>query len=283
MDDKEEKGKEDSTGEHDDVIEKALKGELPEQKKAKEEAKKDKSEPNDESKNLDKSKEEKKETETDMIPRWRLNQELEKQKLLQSQVAGMQSQIQMLMATRGNVTKKEEKDIIEEEAKAIAEEQELDLDAARKLAKRIYNSANKQAAELVNKEVGSIKKQMSGLLVNTAINEALEKYPRGKKYINEIKEMVMAVKDESLRLDHDVIIDAAKIAADAHYEEEIAEAEKRGAKKVQENKKVVVSGNEQTSGNEDAEHGLTQAQIAWADKMGVPRDKYAKEVAKMRK
>ena len=223
--------------------------------------------------------------ETEPIPYHRFAEVNEEKKALKQQMNAMQGQMRMmqeLIIQKGDkVSKSDRQDTNEKYAKEIAEEQDMDIESARKLTKKMSAMVREGATELVSKELSALKNQTSGLLVNQAITEALEKYPRGKTYKKDVYDVVMGLKID-LRTNPDVIIDAAKLVVADKVDEIEKQAEERALKKHSEQKKIVVSGVESPGGSPaKSVEELTDAQKAMARKYGVSEEKYAANMRKV--
>jgi hypothetical protein len=210
-----------------------------------------------------------------MIPKGRLNEEIEKRRQLEERLTMMQSQMNLMnqnMQTRQAEPKVDDTDKIVQE---LAEEFGWDNDTA----KRYYNKNKEIARREFAGQFAEIQTQQSGLMSKLAVKEVLDEMPRAKKYEADIVKRLNSIRgDPRLKFDKEVIKDVTRLVLGEKWEEMEKEAEERGRRSATEERKIVKGTGYETpsSGKPKAKVALTEKEREIAEKQGISEDEFAK-------
>lgn len=213
--------------------------------------------------------------EKDRIPRWRLNEELDRRHSAETRVKELEQRLNQMESQVG-ITRESES--LEKELDTLAEETTLPKDSLKKL----FQLQNK----IVNFQIAKKDESDSVVLAKTNVRHFVSLNPKAVQYEAEIEKRLMNLAPH-LRSDPETVPEIYRYIRGADIERIEREAEERGKRKGLENKKIVSRGTKE-SGTVSSEEShskkivLTEDEKRVAEQYEMTEEEYANYKAKKR-
>ncbi|MFA5234528.1 MAG: hypothetical protein WC390_09030 [Sulfurimonas sp.] len=206
----------------------------------------------------------------DLIPRKRLNQEIDKRKELEKRMESLQFKLSEIESKIGDKqTKAKEEAELEKDAQETADELGISLESA----KKILLKQESRAKHYLSKEIYELRKENADTAYKSRLKEAIGKNKFAVKYEKEINDKLSIMPIE-LKSDPYVIAEAIKATLGEKVLEIANDIAKSAVKQVEEKKKIIPMNQEKPNASEGTKSKLTDDEKFMASKLKITEEQY---------